>query len=248
MPAPRPQQTPKCNGESFRPPRPLSRTCLGLKPVTSPSRSCSSRRIWCLRARRLVRRRPYGATARTAKRKLPLTITPPAARLRRFHRQPRHSACSLPSCICASRRHFCPDPGQSHERRGTAGTGLTHETGIDPRFVRLLGCAARQRAMRRTAAKSIRARSVRACRTCSCSVSMQRAAIRSGWPVCRSARCSDASCATPPSPALWSPAANRAMAELVQCIIDDCIGAVTGITGRNEDGATASISKCCCCR
>jgi hypothetical protein len=36
--------------------------------------------------------------------------------------------------------------------------------------------------------------------------------------------------------ALWSPTGAVAMAKLVQCVIDDSAGAVTGITGRNEDG------------
>ncbi len=35
---------------------------------------------------------------------------------------------------------------------------------------------------------------------------------------------------------LWSPATGPAMAKLVHCVIDDCIGALTAITGRNEAG------------
>jgi hypothetical protein len=34
--------------------------------------------------------------------------------------------------------------------------------------------------------------------------------------------------------ALWSPTGGIAMAMLLQCVIDDSAGAVTGITGRNE--------------
>jgi hypothetical protein len=36
--------------------------------------------------------------------------------------------------------------------------------------------------------------------------------------------------------ALWSQTGGVAMTKLVQCLIDDSAGAVTGITGRNEDG------------
>jgi hypothetical protein len=41
--------------------------------------------------------------------------------------------------------------------------------------------------------------------------------------------------------ALWAPAAEPAMAKLVQCVIDDCIGAVTAITGENETGQTLDL-------
>src|SRR5262245_34820287 len=41
--------------------------------------------------------------------------------------------------------------------------------------------------------------------------------------------------------ALWAPAAEPAMAKLVQSVIDDSIGVVTGITGRNEVGQTLDL-------
>lgn len=41
--------------------------------------------------------------------------------------------------------------------------------------------------------------------------------------------------------ALWTPTAAPAIAKLVQCVIDDCIGAVTAITGQNETGQTLEL-------
>lgn len=40
---------------------------------------------------------------------------------------------------------------------------------------------------------------------------------------------------------LWSPTCGLAMAKLVQCVIDDCAGALTDITGSNEDGDTVDL-------
>jgi hypothetical protein len=41
--------------------------------------------------------------------------------------------------------------------------------------------------------------------------------------------------------ALWSPAGEIAMTNLVQCVIEDFVGAVTAVTGRNQDGAVLDL-------
>ncbi len=41
--------------------------------------------------------------------------------------------------------------------------------------------------------------------------------------------------------ALWSPAGEITMTNLVQCVIEDSVGAVTAVTGRNQDGALLDL-------
>lgn len=151
----------------------------------------------------------------------------------------RHIPCS---CLTATRAagHFCSSLGQSHDHRGTAGTGMAmrqaltrdlfaywdalrgsrkapDRSEIDPGAIRsslpdvfLLGLDAQRRYPFRLAGTSV----------CALFGSELRETAFS---------------------ALWSPTGGIAMAMLVQGVIDEKAGAVTGVCGRNDDGDTVDL-------
>jgi hypothetical protein len=137
-------------------------------------------------------------------------------------------------------RHFCPGLGQTHDHGGTVGTGMVmRQASTRELFAYWDALRGSRKAPDR---REIDPGAIRAILPdvflLGLDVQRHYRFQLAGTSVCalfgRELR--DTAFST-----LWSPTCGLAMAKLVQCVIDDCAGALTDITGSNEDGDTVDL-------